>query len=58
MSRLFKRGINEFPVPAGMNRKKRYSRQETSGVPRTCGDEPLGELLVGNDDLSSPYLRG
>ena len=50
--------LDEFPVPAGMNRNILNSASLTQGVPRTCGDEPMYLVSSLMNMSSSPYLRG
>ena len=50
--------MSVFPAPAGMNRHLGEPYCGIGGVPRACGDEPVGVLEVGALEVCSPRLRG
>ena len=47
-----------FPAPAGMNRVSARLCTINAGVPRACGDEPVGIIVVEHMLMCSPRLRG
>ncbi len=49
---------DEFPAPTGINRSLAFRVSADTRVPRTHGDKPFFDTVVGNMQLSSPHPRG
>ncbi len=59
MKKAIKHGVNNlFPACAGMNRMKSRRLIMPLTVPRVCGDEPRGLIVVSVFPYCSPRVRG
>ena len=47
-----------FPARAGMNRLRCHAASRGPSVPRTRGDEPLADNVIGALAVRSPHARG